>query len=67
MSRKGNCYDNAFIESFFASLKLEVGGAFRSAQEAIENIRPYIQFYNHERRHSSLGYQSPVHYERLST
>ena len=67
MSRKGNCYDNAFIESFFASLKLEIGGAFRSALEAIENIRCYIHFYNHERQHSSLGYQSPVHYERLST
>ena len=44
MSRKGNCYDNAFIESFFASLKLEVGGTFRSAHEAIENIRHYIYF-----------------------
>jgi putative transposase len=66
MSRKGNCYDNAFVESFFASLKLEVGGAFRSAHEAIENIRPYIRFYNHQRQHSSLGYQSPVQYERLS-
>lgn len=66
MSRKGNCYDNAFIESFFASLKLEVGGTFRSAHEAIEYIRPYIHFYNYERQHSSLGYQSPVQYERLS-
>ena len=66
MSRKGNCYDNAFIESFFASLKLEVGGAFRSAHEAIENIRHYIHFYNQERQHSSLNYQSPVQYERLS-
>ena len=67
MSRKGNCYDNAFIESFFASLKLEIGGAFRSAAEAIENIRSYIRFYNQERQHSSLGYQSPVQYERPAT
>jgi putative transposase len=65
MSRRGNCYDNAHIESFFASLKLEIGGTFRSAANAIAKIRAYIQFYNHERRHSSLNYQSPVQYERL--
>ena len=67
MSRKGNCYDNAFIESFFASLKLESGSVFKSAAEAIDNIRSYIHFYNHERQHSSLGYQSPAQYERLAT
>jgi putative transposase len=67
MSRRGNCYDNAHIESFFASLKLELGGAFRSAADAIAKIRSYIYFYNHERRHSSLNYYSPVQYETLST
>jgi transposase InsO family protein len=67
MSRRGNCYDNAHMESFFASLKLEVGGAFRSAAHAIAKIRSYIHFYNHERRHSSLNYHSPVQYETLVT
>ena len=67
MSRRGNCYDNAHMESFFASLKLEIGGAFRSAADAIAKIRSYIHFYNHERRHSSLNYQSPVQYEKLSS
>ena len=67
MSRRGNCYDNAHMESFFASLKLEVGGAFRSAADAIAKIRSYIHFYNHERRHSSLNYHSPVQYETLVT
>jgi putative transposase len=67
MSRKGNCYDNAHMESFFASMKLEIGGTFKSAADAISKIRSYIQFYNHERRHSSLHYQSPVHYERLGS
>ena len=67
MSRRGNCYDNAHMESFFASLKLEIGGAFRSAADAIAKIRSYILFYNHERRHSSLNYHSPVQYETLVT
>jgi putative transposase len=67
MSRRGNCYDNAHMESFFASLKLEIGGAFRSAADAIAKIRSYIHFYNHQRRHSSLNYQSPVQYEKLSS
>jgi putative transposase len=66
MSRRGNCYDNAHMESFFASLKLELGGAFRSAADAIGKVRSYIHFYNHERRHSSLRYSSPVAYERLA-
>ena len=66
MSRRGNCYDNAHVESFFASLKLELGGNFKSAIEAITQIRRYIHFYNHQRRHSSLKYRTPVDYERLT-
>ena len=67
MSRRGNCYDNAHMKSFFASLKLEIGGTFRSAADAIWKIRSYIHFYNHQRRHSSLNYRSPVQYETLGT
>jgi transposase InsO family protein len=66
MSRRGNCYDNAHMESFFASLKLEVGSKFRSAVDAITRIRAYIHFYNYQRRHSSLHYRSPVDHELLS-
>lgn len=65
MSRRGNCYDNAHMESFFASLKLEMGEDFRSASDAVDQIRDYIHFYNTTRRHSSLNYCSPIAYENL--
>lgn len=59
MSAKGNCYDNATCESFFASLKAEAfpdGGRFQSKQQARLTIFEYLEtFYNRERRHSSLG------------
>lgn len=59
MSAKGNCYDNATCESFFASLKAEAfpdGGRFESKQHARLTIFEYLEgFYNRERRHSSLG------------
>ncbi len=67
MSRKGDCYDNAPIESFWATLKEECCGreVYRSRKEAIEDIFEYIEvFYNRKRRHSSLGYLSPLEYER---
>ena len=67
MSRRGNCYDNAHMESFFASLKLEMGEDFRSAPDAVEQIRAYIHFYNTTRRHSSLNYCSPMQYEKLNS
>ena len=66
MSRKGNCYDNAFIESFFSTLKYELVyhhrfGSFAQARTAIFD---YIEtFYNRIRLHSSLAYQSPIHFE----
>lgn len=66
MSRKGNCYDNAFAESFFHSLKVELiyRRKFKTREEAINAIFEYIEvWYNRERLHSSLGYQSPVEYE----
>lgn len=63
MSRKGNCYDNAFAESFFHSLKNELfEEKFKTIAEAKKEIFAYINWYNFERIHSSLGYLSPVDY-----
>ena len=63
MSRKGNCFDNAPMESFWGSLKTELvhHRNFSTRTEAESAIREYIEvFYNRQRRHSRLGYQSPV-------
>lgn len=65
MSGTGNCYDNAITESFFHSLKMEhvCFKYYRTRQEAKNSIFDYIEiFYNRERRHSSLGYLSPLDY-----
>lgn len=67
MSRRGNCWDNAVAESFFATLKRELLARHRwsTRPEASAAIADYIdRWYNHERRHSSLGYLSPAAYER---
>jgi transposase InsO family protein len=66
MSRKGNCYDNAYIESFWSSLKYEVvyRRKFATHAEARLAIFDYIEsFYNRTRLHSSLGYVSPLTFE----
>jgi putative transposase len=66
-SRRGNCYDNAFVESFFHTLKVELVHRceFKTRKEAMREIFEYIEvWYNRERLHSSLGYKSPVEYER---
>ena len=66
MSRKADCWDNAPMESFFASLKKELvhGAGFATRAEARAAIVEYIEvFYNNQRRHSSLGYVSPAAYE----
>jgi transposase InsO family protein len=66
MSRKGNCYDNAFIESFWSSLKYEVvyHQRFATFAEARSAIFHYIEtFYNRTRLHSSLAYRSPIAFE----
>ena len=61
MSRKGNCWDNAVVESFFATLKAELGDQFVSRRQAELALIDYIEvFYNRKRLHSSLGYVSPV-------
>jgi putative transposase len=67
MSKKGDCYDNAMIESFWATLKKEgfEKRIFSSRDEARTVIFEYIEaYYNRKRRHSSLGYVSPVDYEK---
>jgi transposase InsO family protein len=68
MSRKGNCWDNAPMESFFGTLKKELvyHRRYRTRDEARSDIFDYIEvFYNRERIHSGLGYLSPVKYEEL--
>ena len=66
MSRKGDCWDNAVVESFFGSLKTELDAEdhWRTRAEARYDVFEYIEvFYNRQRRHSYLGYVSPVRYE----
>ena len=66
MSRKGNCYDNAVSESFFHTLKTEHVYDYRyeTRAEAAQSIFEYIEmFYNRQRRHSAIGYRSPVSFE----
>jgi len=68
MSRKGNCWDNACVESFFGSLKTERvrGKIYESFEDAKNDIFNYIEmFYNRKRRHKTLGYVSPVVYEEM--
>lgn len=68
MSAKGNCYDNASMESFFSTLKKDLiyGNKFKTRKEAIMVIVEYIEtFYNCKRLHSSLGNMSPMEYEQL--
>jgi putative transposase len=66
MSRSGNCYDNAMMESFFATLKTEwVDHRYATRAEARSAIFDYIErWYNRRRRHSSLGYLSPAVFEQ---
>lgn len=64
MSRRGNCYDNAVMESWFGKLKVTVGERFESHADAKRELFEYIEvFYNRRRRHSSLGYVSPAAFE----
>jgi putative transposase len=65
MSRRGNCYDNAAMESFFSTVKMELGEHFPSCGIAKAELFDYIEvFYNQRRRHSTLGQVSPAAYER---
>jgi transposase InsO family protein len=67
MSRKGNCYDNAPMESFWGTMKNELvhHRRYKTREEAIKEITEYIEiFYNRQRRQKRLGYLSPAAYER---
>jgi transposase InsO family protein len=66
MSRRGNCWDNACVESFFGTLKRELiyHRQYRTREEATQDIFEYLEvFYNRLRRHSTLGYYSPAEFE----
>jgi transposase InsO family protein len=63
MGRIGSSYDNAAAESFFATLKRELGDTWATAEQARLALFGWIAFYNHHRRHSTLGHRSPVAYE----
>ena len=68
MSGKGNCYDNAVAESFFHTLKTELvyHELYRTREEARRSLFEYMEgFYNRIRKHSTLGYKSPVKYENM--
>ena len=68
MSRRGNCLDNAAMESWFSTVKAELGETFESMHRAKEQLFDYIEvFYNQQRRHSSIDYVSPARYERQRT
>jgi putative transposase len=67
MSRRGDCWDNAPVESFFSSLKTELfsGRVPSSRRQARSELFEYIEvFYNRQRRHSALGYQTPAEFEK---
>ncbi len=69
MSRKGNCWDNAPAESFFAVLKRAVvfHNLYQTRAEARQSIFDYIErFYNRKRIHSSLGYRTPFEVDQLN-
>jgi putative transposase len=66
MSRRGNCRDNACVESFFGTLKRELihHCQYRTREEARQEIFEYLEvFYNRQRCHSTLGYRSPAEFE----
>jgi putative transposase len=66
MSRAGNCYDNAFMESCFGTIKTELEMTeYENGPQARTEIASYLAYYNTERRHSALDYVSPHHFESL--
>jgi transposase InsO family protein len=67
MNRVGDCWDNAVVESFFASLETELvaGADWRTREEARQALFVYLEvWYNRQRRHSTLGYLSPAEFEQ---
>ena len=68
MSDAANCYDNAFMESCFGSLKRELElTEYVDSLEAVRELSEYVSYYNWDRRHSSLGYLTPAEFEEQST
>lgn len=67
MSRKGNCWDNAPTESLWGSLKVARlhGVRFETRRQAMDEVIDWLAFYNHRRLHSTLGYVSPMQFERM--
>ncbi len=68
MSRKGNCWDNACVESFFATLKKELihDARYATREDAKQDVFEWIEvFYNRQRRHTTLGYRSPAEFEAI--
>ena len=70
MSRSGNVWDNAAMESFFSSMKIDriiARKVYRTRDQARSDVFEYIErFYNPRRRHSTIGYLSPMKFQRLA-
>ncbi len=68
MSRAANCYDNAFMESCFGTIKTELEMTeYQDSRQARGDVASYLAYYNHERRHSSIGYLAPADFETQIT
>jgi len=68
MSDAGNCYDNAFMESCFGTLKTELElTEYADSLESVRELSAYVHYYNHDRKHSSLGNNNPTDFERQTT
>ena len=68
MSAAADCYDNAFMESCFGTLKTELElSEYADSTEAVRKLSEYVRYYNRDRRHSSLGYLNPAEFEEQST
>lgn len=67
MSRAGNCFDNAVVESFFGTMKYELlsDNTFTGREEAVKAIEDYVDYYNNDRIQEGLDYYSPVEYRRI--
>ncbi len=65
MSRSGDCFDNAVMEAFFSTVKIELGDRFETGDNAKRAVFEFIEvFYNQRRRHSTIGYLSPAIFEQ---
>ena len=67
MSRAANCYDNAFMESCFGTIKTELQlTEYSNRQEAVRQMTEYVKYYTFDRRHSALGYLTPAQFEKTN-